>query len=167
MSFNKGQASIELILLLVVILLLVQTIIIPSRDVAKKSAEDVSSMAIVRSQAQKLANAIELVDSSASGAKQTIHLMIPQHSYLFCSTDGKSIEFEIAPLLEKPIACDYSPDNDTTDSYCGGKILLNTLSSLTCDDSSLSIMNRLDESSGLFYTLTILKDASGITVSGA
>ena len=74
----KGQASIELILLLVVVLLLVHTLIMPSFDIAQKSANDVSSIVNVRNSAQRLANAIELVDSSAAGARQTIHLMVPK-----------------------------------------------------------------------------------------
>jgi len=185
---GQGQASIELILLLVVILLLVQTIIIPSREVAKKSAEDVSSMAIVRSQAQKLANAIELVDSSASGAKQTIHLMIPQHSKIGCNdstiiptptpTNPLGIYYQTWPdaKIGIPEAClhdiDIPTDPDGANRCTGGiNISLSSTASLDCSDVLRSgsnvgtITDRSASDSAVFVKVTVSKVGGQVSLS--
>jgi len=81
---TKAQASIELVLLLAVMLLLVQTIIIPSFMIAESSAKDVSNLAIARSEIQKVTNAVELVDSSGAGAKQTLHIAVPARTVISC-----------------------------------------------------------------------------------
>ncbi|MBI5872441.1 hypothetical protein HZB88_05180 [archaeon] len=163
----KGQASIELILLLVVILLLVQTIIIPSKDAAEKSANDASSIAIVRSQAQKLANAVELVDSSAVGAKQTIHLFIPKLSKIYCQ--GSTIIFQTWPELDIPEACKNEPGDSGPEANirCTGSIELSLSSSMDCTPFSPgSLADRgpaYNTGAGAFVKLTVSKTLSEIS----
>ena len=183
----KGQASIELILLLVVILLLVHTLIMPSFDIAQKSANDVSSIVNVRNSAQRLANAIELVDSSAAGARQTIHLMVPNRSQLFCwgdftpgsvvvsggsgapgdyviqPGDNPKIAFVIKPELDSPEACAhdflalYDPSDPELKKACAGLVPLNLSTQIHCTRG----IQRIDQNSAGFYDVTVTKELSG------
>ena len=176
----KGQASIELILLLVVILLLVHTLIMPSFDIAQKSANDVSSIVNVRNSAQRLANAIELVDSSAAGARQTIHLMVPKRSQLYCwgdtvtspavplapgnftiqLGDNPKIAFVIKPELDSPEACAhdflalYDPSDPELKKACAGLVPLNLSTQINCTRG----ISRYDLNSASFYDVTVTKE---------
>ena len=163
---KKGQASIELILLLAVVLLLVQTIILPSFEVAQKSSGDVSSMAIVRSQAQKLANAIELVGSSNNGAKQTIHLVVPAHAKIGCNDTAAEIYYQTQPDpgIGVPEACKH--DNDGLDKLCTGVIplALSPTIILNCTSFASMVVQRQDDNSSAFVTVQILNASNNVSL---
>ncbi|MDO8646876.1 MAG: hypothetical protein Q7R70_00480 [Candidatus Diapherotrites archaeon] len=156
---KKGQASIELILLLAVVLLLVQTIILPSFEAAQKASSDVSSMAIVRSQAQKLANAIDLVGSSNSGAKQTIHLVVPAHAKIGCDSNPPimQIYYQVQPYHELgvPEVCKHDSDfsasfpSGNNEDLCTGIIPLSLSTGMTfdCGTFSSDVLKRFDSNS--------------------
>ena len=189
MSFGKkGQASIELILLLAVVLLLIQTIIMPSFEVAKSSSDDVSSMAIVRSQAQKLVNSIELVGSSAGSAKQTIHLMIPAHSKILCNDSGIilnptpaspwAIYYQTWPDsgVGVPEACSYdadyqAPGDNTHKQRCTGMIalLLPSGTTINCgilkSTESGKVTDRQNDETAAFVNAVIEKQANEVSVT--
>ena len=184
---KKGQASIELILLLAIVLLLVQTIILPSFEVAQKSSGDVSSMAIVRNQAQKLANAIELVGSSNSGAKQTIHLVIPAHAKIGCNDaafdplfpQNRAIFYQIQPDsgIGVPEVCKHDADfvalpaTGNNEKLCTGLIPLYLSGGTGFDcgpfsnsESPTGIIQRFDDNSSVFLTVQILNSANDVSL---
>ncbi len=116
---NKGQLSIEFILIVVVILILLQTIVIPFSDSAKDSISDISSLAYIDGSAKNLKEAIEYVSLSESIAKTQIIVFIPEDANItilqdsltykitlkdppqnaYCSADGLCIKsFDLSGL---------------------------------------------------------------------
>ena len=81
---QKGQASVEFIILFVILLAYIYTISEPSVQVAQDSINDISRVSQSRLAAEKLAAAInELLVSDGLG-KKTIHVVVPENSKITC-----------------------------------------------------------------------------------
>lgn len=79
-----GQATVEFLMILAVSFLIVVTILQPNLLFAKNSIQDSSDFAKLRISADNLADAIRRVSVSAVGTKETIELVIPVGSGLYC-----------------------------------------------------------------------------------
>jgi len=81
---NKGQVSVEFMLLIVIVLLYIQTVIQPSLNVASSSVNDSTRVGQARFAAEKLANAVEFAQSTYGTTKQTITILIPKRATIAC-----------------------------------------------------------------------------------
>ncbi|MEK6957448.1 MAG: hypothetical protein AABW99_00500 [archaeon] len=127
-GFRRGQASIEFLLILVVSLLYIVAIIQPNADIASNAMNDTANLAKLRASADKLVNAAQYVSISGAGTRQTIEIVIPPQSKIYCvpaappSTNFAGIGFSylVVPLdagLEQisarvPEECKNNADDD-------------------------------------------------------
>lgn len=76
---NKGQASVEYLLLLVVILIIMAAVTIPLVGSSVDATMDVSTSSDTKNALQSVANAVNLVYANGPGAKRTISVYMPQN----------------------------------------------------------------------------------------
>jgi len=74
MMDNKGQVSLEYILIFTVSLILLIVFTMPLTHVAIENTMDVSDTLEVKSDLSKIANAIEKVYGQGQGSKQSVHI---------------------------------------------------------------------------------------------
>ncbi len=89
---DKGQLSVEFILIILVVLILIEVIILPLRDYSEASMKDITNISYLESNMQKLQQAISDLNSYSEG-KLEVKLHIPEdsnfyiHSYSLLYTD--------------------------------------------------------------------------------
>ncbi len=159
---SKGQSAIEFVLLLVVLLVFVQVVIVPTVNVAQDAATDVSRLGQTRLAAQQLADAVDLMASAAEGARETIHIVVPQHSKVECDSANKVVKFSSTldsnAGMEGKANCDPA-GNSQTAHQCWGTLAVSA-STLSCPESPYV--------GKLLYTLRVDKvSGGGVSVSKA
>ena len=108
---KKGQLSLVFVLIMVVILLFMQTIILPSVDIAVSSAKDVKKVSEVSFAAEKLADTINYVASSSGDTIHNVSVYIPEGAALNC--EGTVIRMT-ATLERDAVGCANSVDCEKT-----------------------------------------------------
>ena len=71
---NKGQVSLEYLLIFAISLILLISFSLPIATIALEKTSDVSDSLNVKNEISKLSNAISQVYGEGQGAKQTVHL---------------------------------------------------------------------------------------------
>ncbi|AXV39310.1 hypothetical protein [Methanobacterium sp. BAmetb5] len=74
---EKGQASVEYLLLIVVILIILASVTIPLVSSSVNSTMDISRSSDAKNAIQNIANAVDLVYANGPGAKRTVNVYIP------------------------------------------------------------------------------------------
>ncbi|MDD4810872.1 MAG: hypothetical protein PHY53_06800, partial [Methanobacterium formicicum] len=74
---EKGQASVEYLLLIVVILIILASVTIPLVISSVNSTMDISRASDAKNAIQNIANAVDLVYANGPGAKRTVNVYIP------------------------------------------------------------------------------------------
>lgn len=88
---NKGQASVEYLLLIVVILIIMAAVTIPLVGNSVDATMDVSTSSDAKNAIQNIANAVNLVYANGPGAKRTIDIYIPQNGNISVDNNAKII----------------------------------------------------------------------------
>lgn len=165
---QKGQISIEFILILVFGLVYIIGIIGPVVDESAQATVDIKSVSDTKVSAMKLANALDEAGTSSGNMKKTIQLLIPKDSEIICNTtvDEEGIDF-IATV--SPIGGGWNPDDSkcttiedppgtTVGFKCSSKIGI--LSDTAAEITDCPIMT-----GPLFRTIVVEKTAAGISVN--
>lgn len=102
---DKGQVSIEYLLIFAVSLILLIAFTLPLAELSMEKTLDVSNSLNAKGELSKLSNAISQVYSEGQGSKQTVHLCLDKsinvkitNSYLSASylmNDGKTKQFKL------------------------------------------------------------------------
>jgi len=74
---EKGQASVEYLLLIVVILIILASVTIPLVSSSVNSTMDISRASDAKNAIQNIANAVDLVYANGPGAKRTVNVYMP------------------------------------------------------------------------------------------
>lgn len=105
MKEDKGQVSLEYLLIFAVSIILLIAFTMPLAEMAIENTMDVSNSLNIKSELSKLSNSISLVYSEGQGSKQTVYLTLDEpvnvgisNSYLSCNyklNDGKYKDFKL------------------------------------------------------------------------
>ncbi len=105
MKEDKGQVSLEYLLIFAVSIILLIAFTMPLAEMAIENTMDVSNSLNIKSELSKLSNAISMVYSEGQGSKQTVYLTLDEpvnvrisNSYLSCNyklNDGKYKDFKL------------------------------------------------------------------------
>ncbi len=128
---QKGQLSVEFVLILVVILLYVATLIQPNIVTFESISKETFGLGYTSLAANKLVNAIDLVQMSGKDTVQTITMFLPEHGSIKCmdniagipQIDQNSIKFvyllnqQLAENGREPIA---PPEGYCPPTFAGG-----------------------------------------------
>ena len=105
MKEDKGQVSLEYLLIFAVSIILLIAFTLPLAEMAIENSMDVSNSLNVKAELSKLSNAISLVYSEGHGSKQTVYLTLDEpinvkisNSYLSSNyklNDGKYKDFKL------------------------------------------------------------------------
>jgi len=105
---QKGQISIEFMLLLLFVIIFIGAVIMPGVSIATSSAEDVARVSQARLAVEKIANSVEEIASLGGDARKTVHIFVPQDAEIHCDEGSKEIFFEIR--IGEKIAKEYTPN---------------------------------------------------------
>ncbi|MFH1586392.1 MAG: hypothetical protein ABID38_00885 [Candidatus Diapherotrites archaeon] len=170
---RRGQASIEIIMLVMIIALFIQTVVNPSLTIAAASGKETARIGQARFAAEKLANTIDAVSVAPGENKRTITLFVPGNTILTCqlsdigATCVNGICFQVAldgillNAYSAPSACINDIDGDNEKCAKVFDLLLDS-SSVNCS-GGLKIDN-MDNYAGIVVTLEVEKDGSTTTV---
>lgn len=87
---DKGQISVEYLLLIVVILTILSTVTIPLVGQSIDAANDVSWTSDTKIAVESTANAVNIVHANGPGARRTFNVHIPQNN-MTLRTSGREI----------------------------------------------------------------------------
>lgn len=108
---NKGQLSIEVIMLLSVFLLFFHAMILPSIDFAENTLKDTHAIIQTKKGIDNLADNIEQFSNSQGYGKRTVLLYLPNNTMITdCNNTSKQINYEINISTQKPtpVGCDVN-----------------------------------------------------------
>ncbi|MFH1752121.1 MAG: hypothetical protein ABH821_04260 [archaeon] len=128
---NKGQISIEFMLLLIIMLLYIQAVIIPAMNDSTASVQDVRRIAESNLALEKIYNTANEIAFASGDSFQTITVFIPEETKINCLT-GNRISFTtyLDNTLPKPLTC--NEEAGTGRFYCEKILFINTSLSLEC-----------------------------------
>lgn len=92
---EKGQVSIEFILIITIALIYLNTVVWPSVENSSQAAFDVKAVADTKVSAMKLSNAVNEAATSSGNMKKTINIFIPKDGKITIATGATSINYEI------------------------------------------------------------------------
>lgn len=125
-TMQRGQATVEFVLVLLIAVAYVGAIIQPNADYASNSMQDVANLGKLSVSAQKISNAVQYVSVSGGGTKQTIEVVVPQGANILCDTDGledDSLVFSYTLKSGKGIAaCEGDIDDPQISEICTRRI---------------------------------------------
>lgn len=156
---QKGQISLEFMLLLVFLLLYLSTSLLPGIELAARSTQEVESIGQARIAAQKIVSTIDRLQSQTSGARQTITIFIPKDVNIFCSDGtpdiiGFSFELKGPPV----IACENDDDNPQDPIKCTRKYPTTAGNTVSCSSGTDNILG------GQTVNIVVSKGQSTTTV---
>jgi len=76
---NKGQLSVEFILIVLVVLVLIETIILPLRDYSENSVTDIAAVSYLENDISKIQSAINSLSAYSEG-KLLVNVHVPEDS---------------------------------------------------------------------------------------
>ncbi|MBU0636561.1 hypothetical protein KKE06_06050 [Candidatus Micrarchaeota archaeon] len=133
---QKGQISIEFMLLLVFLLLYLSSSILPSVYLAAASTQEVESIGQARIAAQKIVSTVNRLQDQTSGAKQTITIFVPKDANILCNSAPDNeigFSYQLQGTTHTPAtACENDDDNPADSSKCTKIITVNT-TTLGCE----------------------------------
>jgi hypothetical protein len=96
---QKGQASLEFLFLVLIVIVYLTTTIMPLTKDASSAVSDVDSLAKANNETQKIINSINRVAAYGEGTRETLNILIPQNTTLFCADTNISFK---TTLLANP-----------------------------------------------------------------
>lgn len=87
MMDEKGQVSVEYLMLIFVAILILGTITLPLVGKAIDASNDVSRASDAKIAVETIANAADVVYANGPGAKRTVSFYIPQNGTLVCNNN--------------------------------------------------------------------------------
>ena len=90
---EKGQVSIEFILIVTIALVYIYGVIWPIVDNSTNVATDIKAVADTKISAMKLANAVNEASVSSGDMKKTINIFLPEGGEITCNTGESKIDF--------------------------------------------------------------------------
>ncbi|MBN1941276.1 MAG: hypothetical protein JW772_03785 [Candidatus Diapherotrites archaeon] len=136
---KRGQVSIEFIFLVVFMVTYITTSVMPTMAVTDGATQEVARLGNAKIAAQKLADAIETIDSSPVQAKKTIQLFVPEKTQIECNPGQRTIEYEseMENRTPNPKPCPNSGDPNCCediggDLYCRGIIQVGGSTNFSC-----------------------------------
>lgn len=155
---QKGQVSIEFILLIVITLVYIYGTVWPLINDATVAAEDVQRVSDTKISAQKLANALNEAAANSGESKKTIHLLVPNKASISCSGNQINFTVDVNKMNEKrpkPRGCEEIGSPPYFE--CSASIaLLQTAVPSNC--ASLKIQGPLPP----FKAYAITRDSAGV-----
>lgn len=154
---QKGQATIEFLLILLLAVGYIMAVVQPNADYASNSIADVASIGKLSVSAQKLSNAVQYVSLSGKGTRQTVEIVVPADGKLECDTGSSpdSVKFSYTLKSGRGIAA-CEGDIDVDGKMCTRLISVGT--DFTCD--FLPVTSPLTTSAGPgIYSTAIEKDS--------
>ncbi|MDO8427925.1 MAG: hypothetical protein Q7S92_01810 [Candidatus Diapherotrites archaeon] len=112
---QKGQSSIEFLILIVILLVFVQTIIQPSLQDSLLAARDTQRVGQITLAAQKLTGNIEQIYSISGDSKTTTYLFLPENSKIVCNAVTKTLTSQVQ--LEHPETLSACPNQVCSKTY--------------------------------------------------
>lgn len=102
---QKGQASIEFVLILLLALIIVMTIIVPLGERLQQSMEDVAKVGSLTSDLERIDQLFATLGAQQdANASQTITLFLPKHSRFICVPGNSSTGYlSVATQLYRPV----------------------------------------------------------------
>lgn len=108
---QKGQLSIEVIILLAIFLLFFQAMMLPSIDFAENTLKDTHAIIQTKKNIDNLAENIEQFANTAGYGKRHMFFYLPNNTIITdCNNTSKNINFEIRISKQKPtpVGCDVN-----------------------------------------------------------
>ena len=167
---ERGQVSIEFILIVTIALIYINAAVWPSIDISSKTAIDVKGVADTKVSAMKIANAVNEAATSSGDMKKTINVFLPTGGMILLQEGSFEIQYESAvnylegfnPMeLIDDVGCEENTDNDGNPFFrCKSniKILSSAGTSLNLNPSPFDIKG------SLFRPLVIEKNGVDILV---
>ena len=165
---QKGQISIEFILILVFALVYIHLYVWPTVEDSTQTASDVKAIADAKVSAMKLASAVDEAGTTHGEMKKTIKIFLPSDAQMTCRTSGENKGIEFSAVISAAGGT-FNPDEEHCIEVLDGADLVG----FECT----AVVPVLDASAGalapcpvmigpLFRDLVVEKDASGtITAS--
>lgn len=119
---QKGQLSIEFIMILVVILILIEVIVLPLRDYAEGSVTDIISAQTLEKNLSNLEYSAKSLQTYSAG-KLSVNVKIPEDSNFFFEQSGKDL-FAGYTIAMKSQDINSDAYKFCKDNVCGSKVLL-------------------------------------------
>ena len=110
----RGQIALEFMLLMVFVLVFISSTVLPSIELAGKTAQEIEQLAQARIATEKIAFTVNQLQTQSTGAKQTLLVFVPQDTNIFCNLGNIGFAFP----LKGPPATACNADNDNDDSVC-------------------------------------------------
>lgn len=130
--FQKGQATVEFILVIVISLAYLGAVVMPNAEVSTDNVTDISNLAKLRVSADKFVNAIQYVSLSGEGTKQTVELVVPAGGTFTCANQEATTSY-IMESKSSAAAC-RNDDDALNPSTCTKDFPIGI--SFTCENSS-------------------------------
>jgi hypothetical protein len=93
-SNERGQAAIEFIFIILIIMVYIFTTSKPFITNAQGTIEDIQNITKINYEAQKITDTITQVSLLGVGSKNTITIIVPLNTELFCDDIAKTISFK-------------------------------------------------------------------------
>lgn len=106
---NKGQLSIEIIILLSIFLLFFQAMILPSIEFAENTIRDTHAIIQTKKGIDNLSDNVEQFSNSQGYGERNMFLYLPSNTTITdCNNSSKTINYEIKISTQKPtpVGCD-------------------------------------------------------------
>jgi len=91
---QKGQVSIEFILIVTIALIYVNAVVWPTVESSSQAAIDVKAVSDTKVSAMKLANAINEAETSSGNMKKTVNVFIPKDAKITITKNVNTISHE-------------------------------------------------------------------------
>lgn len=143
---NRGQLSVEFILIVLVVFILIETIILPLRDYSEGSVKDMTTVSYLEQDLSKITSAINDLNYYSAG-EITVNLHIPDDANMF-----------ISPSSAFDVNIFYVLKSNSTDlnTYCPNNLCTKSLSI-----KNVRVGKTLNLYSGNDYNLLVGKNVEG------
>ena len=108
---NKGQLSIEVIMLLSIFLLFFHAMVLPSIEFAENTVKDTHAIVQTKKGIDNLADNLEQFSNAQGYGKRKVFLYLPNNTTITdCNNTSKQINYEIKISNQKPtpVGCDIN-----------------------------------------------------------
>ncbi len=122
-EMEKGQTSIEFLIIILIILVYIFTVTKPIIESAQTTIEDIKNLSQTNNEVQKIVQSINRLSNFSTNSKETITLIIPTGSKINCYPDG-NIGFSVEINKEKNNPSIRICTNDTCDKNYSTNTLL-------------------------------------------
>ena len=160
---NKGQLSIEFMLILIVSIVYINNVIFPTIDFGQTTLNEIYGLGQTRLVAQKIANTVDSLSLQTTDAQQTILVNIPKDGKIECGTGAaiKHIKFTfiISPENESEKCQDDPATASVVDNILCTKNIPVKIPNLTCDSTSFPLLGPQQKQ------LVVKRIGTGITIT--